>query len=185
MTLADLALHCEVRKVAYRQTKDGIVLSFLLHPNEVPEGLALAALGTRYQMAVVEIGDDEQPTTPLRPRSPQPHGASPTGDDSHSGQSHQEDGGTSSTKAPRAKHSWDELLPAQQAGILCDDRRFWKFLNDERRATIVDSDDAATWVRRHCGVNSRANITERFPDAMANWRTLVTDYRLWSQGAVA
>jgi len=60
------AEHCEAKKHAYRQTQDGVVVSFVLHPNEVPEGLATAALGTRYMLAVVEIGDDEQPKKPNR-----------------------------------------------------------------------------------------------------------------------
>ena len=56
--------HCEAKKHGYRQTQDGIVVSFVLHPNEVPDDLALAALGTRYMLALVRIGDDETPQPP-------------------------------------------------------------------------------------------------------------------------
>ena len=52
---------CEARKIAYRQSKDGFVVSFAIHPNDVPDGLAVAGIGTRYMLALVEIGDDEQP----------------------------------------------------------------------------------------------------------------------------
>lgn len=55
------ALSVEVKKHAYRQTQDGIVISFVMHPNDVSPDLAAAALGTRYMAALVEIGDDEQP----------------------------------------------------------------------------------------------------------------------------
>jgi hypothetical protein len=55
------ALHCEAKKHAYRQTQDGVVVSFVLHPQDLPDGLATAALGTRYMLALVEIGDDEKP----------------------------------------------------------------------------------------------------------------------------
>lgn len=58
------ATHCEAKKHAYRQTQDGIVVSFVLHPNEVPDDLALAPLGTRYVLALVRIGDDETPQPP-------------------------------------------------------------------------------------------------------------------------
>lgn len=51
----------EVKKHAYRQTQDGIVISFVMHPNDVSPELATAPLGTRYMAALVEIGDDEQP----------------------------------------------------------------------------------------------------------------------------
>lgn len=55
------ACYCEARKCAYRQTAQGIVVSFTVHPNEVPEELAVAPLGTRYYLAMAEIGEDEQP----------------------------------------------------------------------------------------------------------------------------
>ena len=62
--------HCEAKKHAYRQTQDGIVVSFVLHPNEVPDDLALAALGTRYILAMTRIGDDEEPQEPEKPSRP-------------------------------------------------------------------------------------------------------------------
>lgn len=55
------AIPVEVKKHSYRQTKDGIVISFVMHPNDVSPELAASALGTRYMAALVEIGDDEQP----------------------------------------------------------------------------------------------------------------------------
>lgn len=54
----------EVRKVAYRQSKDGMVISFVLHPADAPEDLVTAPIGTRYMLAAVRIGDDEQPQAP-------------------------------------------------------------------------------------------------------------------------
>jgi uncharacterized OB-fold protein len=57
------ALHCEAKKHSYRQTQDGVVLSFVLHPQDVPSSLATAALGTRYILALVELNDDETPKT--------------------------------------------------------------------------------------------------------------------------
>ncbi len=62
--------HCEAKKHAYRQTQDGIVVSFVLHPDEVPADLALAALGTRYMLALARIGDDEEPQEPEKPKRP-------------------------------------------------------------------------------------------------------------------
>lgn len=58
------AVHCEALKVAYRQTKDGLVVSFVIHPNDMPDALAVAPLGTRYMLVVSQIGDDEQPVPP-------------------------------------------------------------------------------------------------------------------------
>jgi hypothetical protein len=58
------ALSCEAKKHAYRQTQDGVVVSFVLHPQEVPDGLAISALGTRYMLALVEVDENEQPKQP-------------------------------------------------------------------------------------------------------------------------
>jgi len=55
------AVYCEARKAAYRQTAQGLVVSFVIHPSDMPEPLAIAPLGTRYYLAVAEIGEDEQP----------------------------------------------------------------------------------------------------------------------------
>lgn len=64
MNVRAAAIHCEAKKHAYRQTQDGVVVSFVIHPQEVPDGLALASLGTRYMLALAEIGDDEKPVKP-------------------------------------------------------------------------------------------------------------------------
>ena len=65
------ATHCEAKKHAYRQTKDGIVISFVLHPNEVPDDLALAPLGARYMLGLARIGNDEEPQEPeQKPKRP-------------------------------------------------------------------------------------------------------------------
>jgi hypothetical protein len=61
------SVHCEARKVAYRQSRDGLVVSFVIHPNDMPDALAVAPLGQRYMLALAAIGDDEKPVaTTLR-----------------------------------------------------------------------------------------------------------------------
>ena len=69
--------HCEAKKHGYRQTADGIVVSFVLHPNEVPDDVALAALGTRYMLVFTRIGDDEEPQVPEIKRPGWPFGTLP------------------------------------------------------------------------------------------------------------
>ena len=59
-----IAEHFEAKKYAYRQSKDGMILSFVLHPNDMPKDIAISNIGTRYMVAVVEIGDDEKPIVP-------------------------------------------------------------------------------------------------------------------------
>lgn len=55
------ATHFEGRKWAYRQTKEGTVISFLVHPNDISPEIAAAPLGLRCMVAFAAIGDDEQP----------------------------------------------------------------------------------------------------------------------------
>ena len=141
MTIRDNAIHCEARKWSYRQTKDGVVVSFLLHPNDMPDGLAIAELGTRYMMALVEIGDDEQP------------------------------------KPAKQRRAFKELKASQQAGMLCNDSEFRRFLNANIKTTI-NADDAAEAVRIFCHVDSRSKLDG---DAGDKWAALVNQFNTWKQ----
>ena len=62
----DIAESFEAKKYAYRQTKDGRVLSFVLHPDDVPKEMATAPIGQRYMVACAQIDDHENP---IRPRA--------------------------------------------------------------------------------------------------------------------
>lgn len=141
MTPTEAALHCEARKWSYRQTKEGVVISFLLHPNDLPDGLALAPLGTRFMLAVCEIDDQEQPAKPKE-------------------------------KTPKTFH---EMSPAQQAGMLCADEVFMKFM---RETGNVKSENIADTVRALCGVASRSDIKPGTESAR-RWASIVSDYRAW------
>ena len=55
------SVHCEAKKISYRQSRDGLVVSFVIHPSDMPDELALAPLGQRYVLALAAIGDDEEP----------------------------------------------------------------------------------------------------------------------------
>lgn len=57
----EVAAHCEAKLYAFRKTRDGTIVSFVLHPQEMPDKLATADIGARFMLAMVEIGDDERP----------------------------------------------------------------------------------------------------------------------------
>ena len=59
----------ECKKHAYRQTQDGLVISFVVHPNDITPELASAPLGTRYAAVLLELTDDEMVRTPPKPKS--------------------------------------------------------------------------------------------------------------------
>lgn len=79
---------------------------------------------------------------------------------------------------PKPKRSWHEMQPAQQAGILCEDKVFHQFL---RETTDYTHADYPLMVRQICGIESRADILPG-TNAAEKWRSLVSDYRAWNMG---
>jgi hypothetical protein len=171
MTIADkavdAAIHCEMKKVAYRQTKDGIVISFVLHPQEVPAELSTSHIGARYIAALVEIGDDEMPINPAEKEIIPTHPA-PARLQSDS----------PSAGAKQAKREWRDVQPAAQSGIRCNEPTFCAFLNETRQYRITGADEAAQAVREICGVNSRVEFSTKHA-ARTMWHQLDTEYQAW------
>lgn len=92
-------------------------------------------------------------------------------------------------KADKPKRQWSELSRAEQAGIACEDRRFWEYLTllgkpGERTPVVQDSEHAARVVRYQCKVNSRANL-DHGQMASELWDSLYSDYQRWKMGAAA
>lgn len=88
-------------------------------------------------------------------------------------------------KPEKARRSWDELSIAQQAGILCCEKDFHKFVgerlfkNKQRtRKDGVNEEEAAWYVRTQCGVNSRADI-EGNTEAERKFKDLQTAFDNW------
>jgi hypothetical protein len=163
------AIHCEMVKCAYRQSKDGVVVSLVVHPQEVPEGLATAPLGTRYMVALVPIGDDERPIPPAAKEKSKPDSVSvkPLPEPDKPLADHK-----------REKMDWRELQPAAQAGIRCAEPMFRAFLREVKRYGHCDEEDAAVAVRDICGVNSRADLGTKHA-ARVIWHQLDSEFLAW------
>ena len=54
-------MHFEAVKIALTQDKNGLVLKLSLHPEDTPKDMILSPLGTRYMVAMVQLGDDDKP----------------------------------------------------------------------------------------------------------------------------
>lgn len=81
-------------------------------------------------------------------------------------------------RADKERRRFDEMAPAQQAGVLCGEQAFRKFLSEEfSRLWLITHNDPAAVVREICEVNSRADIK---PDNTL-WSALVLKYRLWQR----
>jgi hypothetical protein len=148
----EAAIHCEMLKYALRQSKDGIIVSFVLHPHEVPRELQTAEIGSRWMVDLTEIGDDEQPVH--RPAKEHPE------------------------VAARPKGSWRDLQPAAQAGIRCADPVFRQFLAEEANLHLVDEETASTALRAYCGINSRKELSTNHK-ARVLWKQLDDKFQAW------
>ena len=61
----DAAVHCEAKKDRLAQGQSGDWrVTFTVATQDIPPALLAAPMGTRYVLALVEVGDDEQPVQP-------------------------------------------------------------------------------------------------------------------------
>ena len=51
-------------KTALRQTKDGIAITLVVHPNDVPADLMSDPIGSRYMVGMARLDDDDTIITP-------------------------------------------------------------------------------------------------------------------------
>lgn len=54
-------LNFEGIKIGLKQSKDGFVLTLAIHPDDIPDELMRDFVGSRYQVVMVRLGDDDQP----------------------------------------------------------------------------------------------------------------------------
>jgi hypothetical protein len=149
----------EAVKVSYRQTKDGMVVAFAIHPNDMPPELALAPVGTRVLLAVAELTDE-----PPRASAGQPSATKAAG---------REDAGSapsnSKSKSEQGKAAYamkDEMEKAvTRAAMLCEEALFqdWLARRGGRRWYPGLSEDTRTqrtaeMLRLELNVKSRSEI---------------------------
>lgn len=77
-----------------------------------------------------------------------------------------------------AKRAWEDLQPAQQAGIRSHDIRFEQFLEEEYKQHWRAHKDSAECIRSICGVNSRSQIGVN-RTALARWQKLDQHFQAW------
>ena len=77
---------------------------------------------------------------------------------------------------PRERRSFDELPRSQQAGILCNEGRFQKFMGFTPGEAAIDV--TACQVRTLCHVKSRSELDTN-QQAAALWDSMIADYEAW------
>jgi hypothetical protein len=161
--------HFEAKKHAYRQTQDGIVVSFVIHPNDVDSGFAVAPLGTRYMIGFAEIGDDGKPVTPAV--AEQVDAPASAGDGSRAG--------ASPVRESKDRKPFASLPLSQQAGMRCDELQFQTFMRDKHFAQGLSADFAADQVRFLCDITSRADLNDALCPGRNLWLELEKEYQAY------
>ena len=66
-TIRESTLHFEAVLQGYynnMKSQSGVIIKLLVHPEDVPPALLLHKATTRFQVAMAQIGDDEEPVVP-------------------------------------------------------------------------------------------------------------------------
>lgn len=162
----------EAKLHAFRRTQEGVVVSYVVHPNDVSAALATAPLGTRYMVAFAEIGDDGKPVT----SSPHPPPVNGEPGEAKLAKAPANDGiaGSASDRRP-----FETLPLSQQAAIRCSDKDFIAFL-DSHDPSLPEDFDPADIVRAWCGVTSRSELNNEAATAEREaWRNLEALFQHW------
>lgn len=166
MTPADLArnsaISLEAKKDALAQRQSGDwKISFTVQGADMDARLTKAAMGTRFAMVLVEIGDDELPVQKESAAKPR----QVTSPDTPTG-------------GARGKMDWRDMQPAAQAVLRCKDATFRAFLREVKRYGHCNEEEAAIAVRDFCGVKTRADLGTVHA-ARVIWHQLDAEYQAW------
>ena len=150
----------ELKKYSLRQTREGTIIAFVVHPNDAPVWLSADPIGTVYAAALVPVQEGGEP-------SPEAHSTAEPSPDDYGG-------GT-----PKRKLTWDELPFRTQSGIRCNDEAFEQFIM-EMRSDLEPGASVAEHVRYFCGVESRSEFIKGTP-AGDRWHDLDVQFQNWKR----
>ena len=147
----DAAMEVEAKKDSLRQNQDGTwKLVLTVAPDGLPDPIMKAPPGVRYRVFFVEVGDNEEPIKHAPAASDKP------------------------------RKPFKDYSLSQQAGMRCQDMKFHEFIASAFSWKIYSTDEAANFVRVHCGgIKSRTEL-ETDQLAAACWRDLNAEYEQWA-----
>lgn len=185
--MTDIAARARAAAFSIEGKKDGLyqkkgedwVVRFTIQAGELCDQLRNAPLGTRYQLALVEIGDDEQPINRKGGDAPELAGAESPQRSKSVPDTQPRSVSTAQAGAEKERRSFNEMSPAQQAGMLCQEPAFIRFIGEKHDEAVTNKFLAADWVRLNCRVKSRSQITAD----NAAWSSIVLAYRIWQHEA--
>lgn len=169
------ACNFEAKKTGFGQAQDGWSITLRVQHDDLPAHIKDARKGTRYMVALVEIGDDEQP---ISPEVPAPSSSRVSSSDERKPES---DPG-SMTERGHPKKS-----PAQIAGYLCTLGSFQAFLRQKFTDQWVPNavpgrskeEVAKETLYDICTVTSRTQLSKD----NTKWLALQLAFKLWQTEA--
>ena len=168
----------EAKVSAKRETSAGIFITLQVQPDDFTADLATLRVGSALQVGWAEIVDTSvQSYASDRVFS----GTRQLSADrvAKLKENHSAD------ELPKPKRAWADLSHAEQCGIVCEQREFWRYLLkalpvpwQRYPAEMPAGAVAADIVREHCGVKSRSELNTN-PEAAEKWRKLESEYQSW------
>lgn len=168
------AAHCEAILRGYSKKRDRegdwIEVRFQLSPFDIPKLLNDAGLGTRFMLALAEIGDDETPVSLADSTTDQTEWCGncdmpfPPGCEGN----FQKDGNACLINRQHIAEKPKGGRRAREAGIACGEEAFQKWFGGHEA-------DCANGIRSWCSVASRAELDHN-EAAGKKWDALYTRY---------
>ena len=160
------SLKLDVKKDAWNQLQSGSYkITLTINPADLSDNrfddlvrFLKAPMGQRYAAVLVEISDDEQPVA---------HNA-------FAGPENRED------PEPLGEPLPDKPNYTAQAGMLCKEPLFWRFLRESPTIQIeaTDEESAADAIRYMCLIDSRRGLNSN-SRAAKYFRSIVADFENW------
>lgn len=150
------AFHFEAKKYALRQAKDGVIVSFVVHPNDVVPELLSAAIGEHYVVALAPYTEQGPPSST---GSEQPNSTRPVGGSN-----------PSADATDKERRPFASLPRSQQAALLIADEKFRRWWDRGNDADAVDRSLKAAF-----GIASKRDLNA--PERAREWDEFVGHYR--------
>lgn len=165
MTPADKAranaVPCEMVLYAYRKNNQGVVVSFVVHPDDMPDALATARIGSRWVGALVQVNDDETPVE-RKEASPAPR----------------QDVNPRQTDGGKERQNWQALPPSQRAGIRINEATFAAYLREEHPDEWHETGEADACLKFICKIGSKRDLAGNHK-SLTLFNLLDTHYLGW------
>ena len=146
--MIDASFSFEAKKYALRQAKDGVVVSFLVHPADVVPELLSAAIGEHYVVALAPYEEKaaEVERQPAPETIPEP-------------------------EKPKERRPFHTLPRSQQAALLIRDPAFQSW----RSVVPRTPEDADRFLKARLGIKSKRELDE--PANAELWDHMVAKFR--------